>query len=159
MQFLRLDTKQGRPIPNVYRDEQPPGHFAEAARIFAGAHFSVRQRSARATYNCHGMTFANRRTWIEKFDDEGSMDSVIRMILADDDYRMIQKAEAGCGDIVVYKDHKGAITHTGIVVDHNPLTGEINMLSQWGSDGEYFHTLRDVTPTLGHPAEFWTDRK
>jgi hypothetical protein len=59
-------------------------------------------------YNCHGLTFASRRTNIEEPDD-------IWHILNDDGYIPIPFNEARPGDVLVYfKD--GVINHTAIIV-------------------------------------------
>lgn len=49
-----------------------------------------------STYNCHGLTFASRRTQI-------SQPSEVAKILADDDYTEISLKNVMVGDIAIYK--------------------------------------------------------
>ena len=75
------------------------------------------------------------------------------MILHDDGYAEVLEAYAMPGDILIYKDTDGDITH--VVVSNVPdlMSGSsnIHVLSQWGSDGEYLHDYRDVPHLLGNP--------
>ncbi len=85
------------------------------------------------------------------------------MILDDDGYRRVgDKSELQQGDIVVYQDGNGEVSHVGIVasINRNVTAGDwdVTILSQWGRDGEYFHRADDVNPLLGSPTEYWTDR-
>jgi hypothetical protein len=102
-----------------------------------------------------GMAFASRRTLIDP--------DHLQLILADDGYRRIpHENDLVAGDVVVYRDESGAVSHVGLVTDVMPdlrgATWEISVLSQWGQDGEYFHRVDDVSPRLGKAAEYWTDR-
>ena len=101
------------------------------------------------------MVFASRRTAIQP--------EHLGMILKDDKYRLLSNhSEIERGDLVVYRDGKGEISHVGIVanvaigLEDKPI--QVCVLSQWGADGEYFHLADDVHPALGSPAEYWTDR-
>jgi len=101
------------------------------------------------------MIFASRRTLIDT--------DYLRLILEGDGYRRIpNENELAIGDVVVYRDESGAVTHVGLVTDVKAdlreAAWEISALSQWGQDGEYFHRVDDVSPRLGKPAEYWTDR-
>jgi len=153
---LLLATRRGRQIPNDRRPEQPPERMRAAQDIVSAAHPTVRARSLTAAYNCMGMVFASRRTWIDT-DELG-------MILEDDEYRRLSSnEEVVLGDIVVYKDVTGAVSHVGVVarvsIDFVAGTKETTVLSQWGRDGEYFHRVDDVNSRLGSPSEYWTDRR
>ena len=108
-----------------------------------------------STYNCMGMVFASRRTWVDP--------EHLTIILEDDGYRPVaNEGELQPGDVVIYRDDAGEVSHVGIVtkVRTNLLQAsrEITVLSQWGESGEYFHRVDDVHPGLGHPSEYWTDR-
>jgi hypothetical protein len=86
------------------------------------------------------------------------------MVLEDDDYRRLSgSGQAELGDVVVYRDTQGVVTHVGlvarIVTDLQVGAREMGVLSQWGADGEYFHRVDDVPSLLGIPAEYWSDRK
>ncbi|MEO7651172.1 MAG: hypothetical protein ABIZ80_11945 [Bryobacteraceae bacterium] len=112
-------------------------------------------RSLTATYNCFGMAFANRRTCIEP--------EHVPAILHDDGYFEVLEAHALPGDIVIYKDTSGDITHVSVVVSNLPDltngTSIICVLSQWGSDGEYLHDYMDVPHLLGKPVKFYSERR
>lgn len=153
---LPLATRKGRQIPNDRRAEQHPERLRVAKEMWETAHPSAQARSLTGVYNCMGMVFATRRTWIDP--DE------LKMILEDDEYRQLSPNEHVVpGDIVVYKDGSGAVSHVGIVseirVDLAIAKREVRVLSQWGRDGEYFHRVNDVPQGLGSPSEFWTDRR
>ena len=128
----------------------------QAARDFVlSAHSSASVRSLNSVYNCVGMVFASRRTWIEP--------EHVPMILSDDGYRPIDRNELERGDVVVYRrESLEEISHVGVVarVEVKPKDAslEVLVLSQWGHDGEYFHLDDDVNPMLGTPTEYWTDR-
>lgn len=153
---LPLATRKGRQIPNDRRVEQHPDRLRAAKEIVLRNHLSARVRSLTGVYNCMGMIFAARRTYIEP--DE------LPMILEDDDYRRLgPQDEVIKGDMVVYKDTGGYVSHVGLVADAQrdlrEGTTDITVLSQWGQDGEYFHHIDDINPFLGTATEYWTDRR
>ena len=85
------------------------------------------------------------------------------MILREDGYRRVMReSELQQGDVVVYRDSSGEVSHVGLVAEVNPNIRDANfqvtVLSQWGATGEYFHRVDDVTPILGHFSEYWTER-
>ena len=119
------------------------------------SHPDASARSLSSVYNCMGMVFASRRTWIDP--------DHLQMILQDDEYqRVSSKSELQPGDLVVYRDDKDLVSHVGIVAqvktNIKEAAWEVYVLSQWGGDGEYFHLDKDVHPWLGEPSEYWTDR-
>ena len=79
-------------------------------------------------YNCHGLTFASRRTWIWKASE-------IAKVLADDEYKPIDVHNVLPGDIVVY-DQNGDAEHSGVVIKRGfpPI-----VLSKWGPAHEVVH--------------------
>ena len=93
------------------------------------------------TYNCHGLTFASRRTGI-------SRSSEIQAILQDDGYARIDFREVMPGDIVIYRQSAslgGEIHHSGIVVERPPPIDGIptspKVLSKWGHSHEVIHDV------------------
>ncbi len=100
---------------------------------------------------------ASRRTWVDP--------DHLLTILSQDGYRRLRgPEETEVGDVVVYRDDSGDVSHVGLVsrkkiVDPRNGSDYLQVLSKWGADGEYFHDLHDVPYLLGRPAEFWTDRK
>ena len=56
-------------------------------------------------YNCHGLTFGSRRTWISKASE-------IAKLLQEDDYELVDLNQILPGDIVVYFQN-GDAEHSG----------------------------------------------
>lgn len=87
-------------------------------------------------YNCHGLTFASRRTQVEPEDfDFGT-------ILEEDGYVRVEKKDARPGDVILYYADDGSIEHSGIVVEMrdtelgNPVP---YVWSKWGKGHEVVH--------------------
>lgn len=147
---LPLYTRKRKFIPNVQRMQRPPQSM-DAAKALALKHGSPRVRSLCSTYNCVGLVFASRRTCVDT--------AHVEIILEDDGYVKIGPAEVLPGDIVLYRDGIGTVTHIGIVVDRKALLEEAmwatQVVSQWGTDGEYVHAAQEVPELYGKPVEFW----
>jgi hypothetical protein len=94
-------------------------------------------------YNCHGLTFASRRTWIWK-----SLE--IEKILKDDDYEVVELRDVMPGDIVVYSQN-GDPEHSGIVVSNYPVP---TILSKWGAAHEVVHRVTDCPYNAGQIAYY-----
>ncbi len=152
---IELATSKRHRIPNAQRPESLPDALADAMRWITQSHPTVRLRSLTATYNCVGMAFANRRTWVEP--------DHVQMILADDEYKEVDLRDVLPGDVVVYHDGDGSISHVAVVVAHVPdvenARWRTTVLSQWGSNGEYLHDPNDVNELLGRPYKFYTERR
>lgn len=84
------------------------------------------------TYNCHGLTFAARRTWVGG--------GPVLTIINEDDYKEISYREVVAGDIVVYYA-AGHADHSGIVVQRDGF-GPL-VLSKWGECHEVIHRTGD----------------
>ena len=151
---IPLATKASTPLHNEQSGELKPSvlqlmdtHIQSA---FAGR---VQLRRSSATYNCAGMVFGSRRTWIDIDQTE--------LILSEDGYHklsgrgMLQK-----GDVVVYLDGQEAPAHVGVVYRiESPVTDRvIYVLSKWADKGEYIHLIDDVPATCGRAAQYWTER-
>tara|TARA_R110002167_G_scaffold15826_1_gene62797 strand:+ start:1535 stop:2011 length:477 start_codon:yes stop_codon:yes gene_type:complete len=133
---LGLQSRTGREVEN-YFDERPPIPGITLASNDARRKYrSVRHRPTEpsARYNCHGLTFAGRRTAIERPEE-------VERIIHDDGYLPVQRAEAAAGDIVLYYQ-SGTIEHSGIVVDAKEY-GVIWVLSKWGELHEAVHQAHD----------------
>lgn len=158
---LSLDTRKRRPIPNEVRDQRHPASMAAAKNMHAQN--GIICRSLDSTYNCMGMVFAGRRTWVdpEHFD----------LIVTDDSYRKLATGErVVAGDVIAYRGKNNEVTHVGAVVEvrptatpNPPIGAGLMILSQWGADGEYLHEGHMLPRALagaGTPRfEIWTDRK
>jgi hypothetical protein len=154
---IGLATREGNYIPNERRLEQSPARLKEAARLWQDKYPSIKLRSLSAKYNCMGLIFASRRTWVDpKF---------LYDILREDEYKRIDnKNDAAMGDVVVYQNKQKKVAHVALIadvkIDVANAVKKLTLISQWGCDGEYVH-LVDETPEVlfGKVAEYWTDRK
>ena len=137
------------------RPERAPESLAAAMRFVTESHPSARLRSLTATYNCIGMAFANRRTCIEPHH--------VQMILEDDGYTEVHAADVAPGDLLIYCDRMGTISHVAVVISHEPdlakARWKTTVISQWGFDGEYVHDHADVNQLLGRPDRFYSEKK
>lgn len=154
---IPLYTRLGRTeIPNAQDQDPPPEKSDLLTKVLGAKHPRARRRrKPSGQYNCHGLTFANRRTGI--YD----RDSVVR-ILNEDGYRRIDPSEVRPGDLAVYHDG-GQIDHTGIVLDLIKGANELAdtflplVISKWGSASEYVHLANDCPYDFATVAYF-TDR-
>lgn len=151
---LPLATRKRNLIRNTQRLPKAKEATRKAHEEVSHAHPFVRLRSLSSTYNCAGLVFANRRTFVEMDD--------VSLILKDDGYKKISRQLLMAGDIVLYKDESGGLTHVAVVVANEPGIGDvlsITVLSQWGATGEYLHRLADVPDLLGTPQDFMSERE
>jgi hypothetical protein len=103
-----------RNIATLFKDEFPDRTLA------------VFRVDVAAAYNCHGLTFASRRTCIDSPEE-------VQRILVQDGYEKVpNRKDLMPGDVIVYRS-EGDIPHSGVVIrldDLNPL-----VLSKWGANG------------------------
>lgn len=133
---LVVQTRTGREVANYFDGNRPAFGIFQACdgarREFKSARHRPTEPSAH--YNCHGLTFAGRRTSIESPDE-------VLDILSDDGYERIPRHEVMSGDVVVYfKD--GAPDHSGIVMS-TEVFGDMWILSKWGELHEVVHRPSD----------------
>jgi hypothetical protein len=147
---VALGTAKGRTIPNERPPEWGPVQLAGLNKIGAGLLVTLR-REATSAYNCHGLSFANRRTRIP--------DAEALTVIFQDEYMRIERERVLPGDIAVYRDGTD-ISHTGVVIEapsQNALR-VAKIVSKWGHGPEYIHQEGVVTSGLGVVSEFWRDR-
>jgi len=151
---LPLSTRRGTHISNLPRQECPPARLKGSIVQYSLDHPDAILRSITAVYNCLGLPFAARRTWIEP--------DHTRMILTEDGYTKLPGGDhAQVGDIVVYR-HADEDAHVGVLIRiEDPLSmhRKLFILSKWGLFGEYTHPIDEVPALFGQPHEFWTDRR
>lgn len=83
------------------------------------------------------MTLASRRTWI--FNPEA-----IKKILLDDGYREVARENILPGDLAVYYESDGEITHSGLVVKERGLADYFpTIVSKWGGGPEVIHVANN----------------
>ena len=153
---IPLATKRGTEIPNERRWESHPDALRVSYELFRRERPAVILRSLTATYNCMGLVFASRRTWVDT--------EFLGMISQEDGYRVVMRhQDLAPGDILVYRDERGRVVHVGVVLEIVPdllqARRRLKVLSKWGRDGEYIHDPEDVPGLLGTPNEFLSERK
>lgn len=135
---LLLATRTGAPIPNIQDPRIAPHHKRYASDVIKAYRGAISRVPFSSTYNCHGLTFASRRTVIEDI-------SVIGRILTEDDYILVDGKSVMPGDIIVYFHRdSGEIEHTGIVVEMGTAPLFIHRIcSKWGAGPEMIHWAND----------------
>jgi hypothetical protein len=85
-----------------------------------------------ARYSCHGWVFTGVPCHLTGRD--------VELILKENDYREV--AAPAAGDVIVYRDARGAIAHSGLVRAAAP-DGLVLVESKWGALGRYVHRPED----------------
>lgn len=131
-----VQTRLKRAIANQQKSitSWDRAQFADLERQYPGA----RERcQATGLFNCHGLTFASRRTCIADAQD-------VRTILSDDNYVEIRQADTLPGDVVIYEGERGDVEHSGIVVEPGDATfGIPRVVSKWGAYKELIHSANN----------------
>lgn len=132
---LKLESRRREQIANLIT--WTPIHYgahlqvADLEKVYGAA--THRPVSPTRKYNCHGLTFGSRRTWIETGE--------IRKILEQDEYAEVPRADVLPGDVVVYYVD-GDPEHSGVVVSKGDMAGPL-ILSKWGFCHEIVHRIFD----------------
>lgn len=153
---IQLATKQGTYIPNERRREGAPDTLRAAVDLYVRERPNAQLRSISATYNCVGLVFATRRTWVDP--------DHLPMILREDGYSRVPNLErVRAGDVIIYRNDKGETVHIALVFTIEPevatATWRLTALSKWGANGEYMHTPEHVPHVYGRPSEYWSERR
>lgn len=132
---LLLATKRGNPINNQQFIEVNQldynGYIEHQKNYGIGI---VMRLKVSPLYNCHGLTFASRRTGL--YDND-----VLLQILEEDSYAEIQREQVLPGDVILYYGLDGDIEHSGIVVEA-PTEANLyipRIFSKWGRCMEAVH--------------------
>jgi hypothetical protein len=139
---LRLDTRSENQVANEINRE--PVRFGDTLQVadFRRQYPNAIHRPIGPSrkYNCHGMTFAARRTWIWQADE-------IAKIIRDDEYEIVGFNEVLPGDVAVYYQD-GDAEHSGIVVrvDRQGVV----ILSKWGPCHEVVHRVSECPYNAGN---------
>ena len=133
---LNLHTRSETQIQNeICRSDPPYGdHLQKADWKKKHPYATHRPVGPCRTYNCHGLTFASRRTGIWN-------PAEIHKILKEDEYHEINYKSIMIGDIALYHGNNGDIEHSGIIVsidDFGPM-----ILGKWGWAHEVIHRQSD----------------
>jgi len=136
-QALSVQTRLANDIENEFNPTPP--HFRDRAVCekhkadFPNA--MPRTESPTYGYNCHGLTFAARRTQVWSSTD-------IQHILREDGYKEVQLRDALPGDVAIYRSRETAeIEHSAVVIQ-KATTGDFKgplVISKWGPCQEFIH--------------------
>ena len=109
-QPIVLQTARGTSIDNERTSEVTQWDVGTDDDMRKKYGFGAQQRSGiDPVYNCHGLTFAGRRT---RVPDASS----VRIMIDEDGYQEVDRNSVLEGDIVVYYSSEGDLEHSGIVV-------------------------------------------
>ena len=175
---IKLDSRASKHIDNFQGSSISNWDKANAAD-YPQKYPNHKIRSAMSpTYNCHGMTFASRRTCITE-------DDTIEQILNEDEYNLIPEADTLPGDVIIYWND-GSADHSGIIVEqiefgHEPLvfdemhdigislrrqsTKLFRVVSKWGIGHEFVHVhtqcpyFESTTDVRFYRIRNWNDQK
>ena len=151
---LRLQSYTGQDIPNWIDAEASPGMIELARATYSGLLGWVRSVGApTGRYNCHGLTFAGRRTNIPRPGEtsRGLIDTILRQ----DRFAPIPDSlSVQVGDIALWR-REGDVDHTGIVVSvQTEAPRTVFVWSMWGGLGEFVHPAQ-ATPYDDCQIEYW----
>jgi hypothetical protein len=102
---------------------------------------AIRVNDVCPVYNCHGLTFASRRTEVD------SGQTTIAMILNDDGFEEVSERDAKIGNVIVYYDENGSPEHSGIMVERRQGAG-IDMPIIWSKWGKGYEVVHPMTACL-----------
>jgi len=111
---IRLQTAKGADIPNLQFSEVSAYERNWNASLPSKYPEVLFRTDVSPTYNCHGLTFASRRT---RIPDPAS----IALMLNDDRYVTIKEhRDVKPGDVVIYYQDDGDPSHSGVVLENAP---------------------------------------
>jgi hypothetical protein len=133
-----VQTRRGKYIDNTLGNETMNQQKTkqEVDKFETKLNYLRKRTNPTSLYNCHGLTFASRRTWI----DEKNFSE----ILNDDGYQEVPENETLPGDIILYFNNQ-EVSHSGIVVKE--VTNDNRypyIVSKLGSFGEYIHIANGI---------------
>jgi hypothetical protein len=145
---IRLETSKRQGIDN-HQDAEVTAFDQRWSRRLPALHPNAIARTAPSPlFNCHGLTFASRRTRILDWQN-------ILKIIKDDAWQEIEMRDVLPGDVVIYFDDEGDPSHSGIIVEAPGDRLLPRVCSKWGSAGEFIHWLTDVPQIYGSIHKFY----
>ena len=131
---IRLDTAQGTAIENYQISEISNFEQSQFAVYDKWQEGRVLRAGPTGQYNCHGLSFATRRTGIYDRTE-------VEKILHEDGYREIHPSKALPGDVILYLAEDGDAEHSGLVVSapDKLMLGVPQVISKWGKYSEFIH--------------------
>lgn len=142
-------TDLGRSIPLW----EPSAGTVESLQTFSEKDYLSRMRlnahliqtgPVDGEYNCHGWVFTGGKYWVRG--------AWVETILCDNGYRETKKPMIG--DVCVYRDDKGEVSHTAIVRGLG-ADGLVLLESKWGKIGRYIHTANGNHAYSGHTPKYY----
>jgi hypothetical protein len=132
---LQLQTRRRNQIANSLNREPVTEGYKKAVDDLRNKYPRARHRPVGPTwqYNCHGLTFAARRTWIQDPKE-------INKIIEDDEYKKVSFNEVMAGDVAIYFMN-GDAEHSGQVIHKESYS--VWILSKWGNCQEAIHLVGD----------------
>ncbi len=128
-------TDAGTPVPVVINAEaRPPDADAETS-FLTGLGLKGRVTPTAppdSGYSCHGWVFTGLRCHLTG--------DVVDVILRDNGYEQVREPRAG--DVIVYRDRRGEVAHSGLVREAGD-GGRVLIESKWGGWGRYLHRPED----------------
>ncbi|MFZ0480103.1 MAG: hypothetical protein WAL71_13235 [Terriglobales bacterium] len=137
---IELRTRADNPIENTQVCEHSKFEWHLLGETLERFKNAEQVSEACPVYNCHGLTFGSRRTQISP---------PIFSILEDDGFdKVASEKDVRPGDIVIYSDVRGEVTHSGFVVWRKkvelvPGTHTVIPMvwSKWGKGYEMIHAV------------------
>jgi len=146
---LTVPTDGGRSIPlfsisstQAISDARESEHL----KRFQTANKAIQTSTADPTTNCHGWVFTGGRHWLRS--------QYVEAILEDNGYTETSEPEPG--DVVVFRNSNGEVTHSGIV--RGSVDGLILIESKWGRLGRFIHTP-EVHPYAGDEPTYYSSER
>ena len=102
-------------------------------------------------YDCHGFTFKSKKMRI--FNED------VDKILKDQKWDLALNGKHKKGDVIIYRDDAGKVTHSGLVEEFGADGNVTKVRSKGGASGEYVHDVKDVPASYGTKTEVRTGGK
>jgi hypothetical protein len=146
---LALEAFDGWTIPNEIGADPSANAVALTRESIDRLILARARQLTRPTgrYNCHGLTFACRRTNVDGPTHPVDIEELMRHDA------FVQVTRPQTGDVVVYRNLRGNIEHTGLVSRIEELGSVIYVWSAWGCLGEFEHPERACP--YGPRIEYW----
>lgn len=158
---LAVELYNGTQLSNWIDADPSPEAVAQARFSLVRSGFlsgpSVTLTPPTGRFNCHGLTFASRRTCVPRVGDPVTVDAW----LAQDEYVRVRSPQVG--DIVLYRGHRAPgtdppeVEHSAIVTVVSDL-GSVRVRSKWGVLEEVEHLVHDG-PYGDLVIEYWRLRR
>lgn len=146
--MIKLETSKRSGIKNEQLSDISTFELNWAKKLEKEFPNAIKRSDVSSLYNCHGLTFASRRTRI--YDPKE-----IQKIIVDDNYIEIPQNQAVAGDIVLYLSENGDANHSGVVIESHPNDLNTKVFSKWGNGAEFIHGVHDCPGMYGPVKKFY----